>query len=232
RDVEKLDRQDDRAAARLFSVQTLRHHCLQFPERAGLAQYLFFLGGLFDAWQSRKLSHSCRILLALRCRFFLKAWQAHIDAHPDHTRQRNFISRESMDIFITLCESLVALTVSYREHYADWPFLPWLHSTEPVEHVFGVLRQLKLDFNYSDFLHFIPKLCAFLLGKFGMLGDDARANLTAAGYWHTYMNDDEIDLKALVSWPTDADISAISDTAFADVRGAMKLLGIDAETML
>ncbi|EJD50069.1 hypothetical protein AURDEDRAFT_29486, partial [Auricularia subglabra TFB-10046 SS5] len=226
RDVEKVDRQDDRAASRLFAVETLRHHCALYPQRAGLTLYLFVLGGLFDAWQSRKLPHSERILLALRCRFFLQAWQAHIDAHPDHTRHRNFISQESMDIFTTLCDSLISLIVTYREHYSTWPFLPWLHSTEPVEHLFGVLRQLKLDFNYADFLYFIPKLAAFLLGKFGLLDESSRANLTASGYWHTYDNDDGIDLETLVSWPSDDDIIKLSDTAFDDVQAIMKIVGI------
>ncbi|KZV91812.1 hypothetical protein EXIGLDRAFT_587174, partial [Exidia glandulosa HHB12029] len=232
RDVEKVDRQDDRAAARLFSAEALQHHCTRFPERSGVALYLFFLGGLFDAWQSRKLSHSERILLALRCRFFLHAWRAHIDAHPDHSRHRNFISRESMDIFTTLCDSLVALVISYREFYPDRPFLPWLHSTEPVEHVFGVLRQLKLDFNFADFLFFVPKLCLFLLGRFGIISEEQRANLTAAGYWHTYTFTDGIDLKALTAWPTDDEIQKLSDAALAQVQAILKRVGIDMHAML
>ncbi|KZV78172.1 hypothetical protein EXIGLDRAFT_634508, partial [Exidia glandulosa HHB12029] len=232
RDVENIDRQDDRAAARLFAWETLQHHCAQFPDRSAVALYLFFLGGLFDAWQSRKMTHSERIALALRCRFFLKAWQAHIDAHPDHTRHRNFISRESMDIFITMCDSLIALVGVYREYYPTWPFLPWLHSTEPVEHVFGVLRQLKLDFNYADFLYFIPRLCAYLLGVFGLVDSETRANATAAGYWHTYALAKGIDLRTLVSWPSDKEIAALSDAAFADVIHILKVIGIDAEAIL
>lgn len=137
-----------------------------------------------------------------------------------------------MDIFTTLCDSLIALIVSYRQFYPDWPLLPWLHSTEPVEHVFGVLRQLKMDFNFADFLNFISKLCAFLLGSFGSMSAENRGNATASGYWHTYANADGIDLKALVSWPTDAEITAMSDLAFQDVVRILKVVGIDADSML
>ncbi|EJD35366.1 hypothetical protein AURDEDRAFT_75363, partial [Auricularia subglabra TFB-10046 SS5] len=83
RDVIKVDRQEDRAAARLFSSELLDHHVTHFPERRGLSVYLFFIGGLFDAWQNRKIGHLDRILLALRCRFFLKAWRKHVEANPD-----------------------------------------------------------------------------------------------------------------------------------------------------
>lgn len=82
RDVENLDRQDDRAAARLFSAEALEHHCAHYPDRSAVSLYLFFLGGLLDAWQSRKLGHLERVRLVQRCKFFLRAWQAHIDAHP------------------------------------------------------------------------------------------------------------------------------------------------------
>lgn len=137
-----------------------------------------------------------------------------------------------MDIFTTLCENLIALIVCYREYYHDWPLLPWLHSTEPVEHVFGVLRQLKMDFNFADFLSFAPKLCAFLLGQFGTMDSEARANLTASGYWHTYANANGIDLRALVTWPTDSQISSVSDVAFSEVVRILKAVGIDTEAML
>ncbi|KZV82102.1 hypothetical protein EXIGLDRAFT_563060, partial [Exidia glandulosa HHB12029] len=216
RDVFKVDRQDDRAAARMHSAAFLEHLIKNSPKARGTALYLFFLGGLFDAWQSRHMSHSVRILLALRCYFFLRAWAAHIDAHPEHTRYRNFISRESFDIFQTICLSLISLITVYRDSFPDFPFLPWLHSTEPIEHIFGVLRLLKPDFTLYDFLLFLPRLAAFLQGAFSSMSTEERANRTAAGYWHQYSDDKGINLETLAKWPSDEDIARISERAAQD----------------
>ena len=61
RDVEKLDRQDDNAATRLFSAATLefvrRHHA----DRVGFAVYLFVMGEVVDAYKSRNISHYKRL---------------------------------------------------------------------------------------------------------------------------------------------------------------------------
>lgn len=232
RDVENVDRQDDRAAARLFSAATLKFHIDNWPHRQAAALYLFFLGGLVDAWQSRTLPHCTRILLCLRCRFFLMAWRAHVVAHPDHSPARNFISRESNDILRIMCESLIALVLSYRDYWSLYPLLPWLHSTEPAEHVFGMLRQLKSDFTYGDFLSFAPKLMAYLKSTSGPLSRDSKANLTASGYWHTYSQVKGLDLAALVAWPSDQDIAKLSERASVDVSRLLRLVGIAAEPML
>ncbi|KZV93280.1 hypothetical protein EXIGLDRAFT_574013, partial [Exidia glandulosa HHB12029] len=232
RDVEKVDRQDDRAAARLLSSDVLAYHLGRYPHRHGVALYLFFMGELFDAWQNCRLPHTARILMVLRCRYFLTAWRQHIISHPDHSLHRNFISRESYDIFITLCDSLISLILVYRELYAEYPLLPWLHSTESVEHVFGVLRQLKADFTFWDFLTLVPKLSAILGGTFISLSEEERANRTAAGYWHTYLNSSDIDLEALVAWPSDELLGQLTDRALADVVPIMDLVGIDAAAML
>jgi hypothetical protein len=63
RDVEKVDRQDDNAACRLLSATTLRWFvagCEANPEGEqvrGLIIYLFLMGELVDAYQSRTLPH-------------------------------------------------------------------------------------------------------------------------------------------------------------------------------
>ncbi|KZV80253.1 hypothetical protein EXIGLDRAFT_630566, partial [Exidia glandulosa HHB12029] len=232
RDIFNVEKQNDRAAARVFSAEFLQHLTTHAPEERGLALYLFFLGGLFDAWQSRKMGHLQRVLLALRCRYFIAAWRAHIEANPDHKPSRNLISRESLNIFFTLCDTLIGLIVSYRDLHGDYPFLPWLHSTEPLEHVFGVLRQLMPDFTFADFLAFVPKLCAYLLGKFGLMAPEEQANLTAAGYWHTYNLSSDIDLEALAAWPSDDEIQRASAQALNEVQEAMSLVDIDARAML
>ncbi|KAF7306358.1 ULP-PROTEASE domain-containing protein [Mycena indigotica] len=153
RDAKGLDKQDDRAAARLFSAQTLEFLTTHYNGRHGLAIYLFVLGELVDAWQNRSISHRERVKMVLRARFFLMAWRTHILAHPDHSLDTHFISRQSYDIFITLSDSLIMLIVVHRKFFPLFPLLPWFHSTEPCEHYFGLLRQLKIDFAYIDVLH-------------------------------------------------------------------------------
>ncbi|KAF7305276.1 hypothetical protein HMN09_00778600 [Mycena chlorophos] len=65
RDVERVDRQDDNAAARLFSASTLMQLTDRHSELRGLAIYLFVFGELVDAYQNRSISHSERLHIAL-----------------------------------------------------------------------------------------------------------------------------------------------------------------------
>ncbi|GLB36846.1 putative ulp1 protease family, C-terminal catalytic domain [Lyophyllum shimeji] len=232
RDVEGVDRQDDRAAGRTFSSPALDFQMKTSPEQRGLSVYLFILGELIDAWQNRSISHALRAKMALRARFFLLAWRAHILAHPNYSVHVQFISRESFDIFITVAESLLALIIVYRTYYSSFPLLPWLHSTEPCEHVFGVMRQIKKDFTFSDMLSAEPKLRTLLLGAFGDLSAEEQANQTAAGYHHTYFNADDLDLKELLCYPTEDDLAAASDAAFEEAKQLLGSLGINAADML
>ncbi|KAJ7096746.1 hypothetical protein B0H15DRAFT_774023 [Mycena belliarum] len=95
-DIEKVDKQDDRAAARLFSAATVGFHFDKQPDQIGLSIYLFVLGELIDAWQNRNNFHRDRVKMVLRARFFLMAWRSHIVAHPDRNLSTHFISRESL----------------------------------------------------------------------------------------------------------------------------------------
>ena len=232
RDVDRLDRQDDRAAARAFSASTLDFQMKQYPDQRGLSVYLFVLGELVDAWQNRNISHVARAKMVLRARFFLMVWRSYIIAHPDYTINVQFISRESYDIFITLCESLLTLIIIYWKYYSQYPLLPWLHSTEPCEHVFGAMRQIKKDFTFADMLNAQPKLQALLLGAFGDLSAEEQANQTAAGYHHTYFKADDLDLKELLRYPSDDDLANAADAGFKEAEQLLSSLGINAKQML
>ena len=120
----------------------------------------------------------------------------------------------------------------YRKYYPRYPLLPWLHSTEPCEHVFGVMRRIKKDFTFSDMLYAHSKLQAFLLGAFGDLSAEEQANQTAAGYHHTYFKADDLDLKKLLCYPSDNDLANMSDAAFREAEQLLSSLGINAEKML
>ena len=232
RDVEKVDRQDDRAAARLFSAESPNFHTSHHQSQVGLSVYLFVIGELVDAWQNRNIRHADRVRMVLRARFFLMAWRSHIVAHPDHAPLIQFISRESYDIFLTLCDSLLSLIVIYRKFYSTYPLLPWLRSTEPCEHLFGALRRLKKDFNFSDVLYLEPKLRTLLLGSFGDLSPSEQANQTASGYHHTYFHTKDLDLPTLMTWPSDDDIQNASVVALSEVEQLLSAVGVDAKTML
>jgi hypothetical protein len=232
RDVEKVDRQDDRAAARLFSAESLHFHVSYYPDQVGLSTYLFIMGELIDAWQNRNIRHVDRSRMVMRARYFLMGWRSHIVAHPDHTTDVQFISRESFDIFVTLCDSLISLIIVYRKFYPDFPLLPWLHSTEPCEHLFGLLRVIKKDFNYADVLHLYPKLRILILGAFGDLSTEEQANQTAAGYHHTYFHVSDLDLETLGTWPSDGDLQRASVSAFKEAEQLLAAVGINASLML
>lgn len=117
RDIDRVDRQDDAAAARTFSPAALDFQVKTFHKHRAMIVYTFIVGELVDAWQNRRISHLARAKMVLRAKFFLMAWRTHIDKHPDHSINIHFISRESYDILTTLCDSLLSLIVAYRNYY-------------------------------------------------------------------------------------------------------------------
>jgi hypothetical protein len=232
RDVEKVDKQDDRAASRTFSASVIDFLCRFFPERQGLSAYLFVIGELVDAWQNRSIPHIERARMVMRARFFLTIWRSHVDTHPDHNLDTHFVSRDSYEIFTTLCDSLLGLIISHRRFYSNYPLLPWLHSTEVCEHLFGTLRKLKANFSLADFLLFMPKVRLLLSGEFGNLLPEQKANETAAGYHHTYFQTDDIDLQTLMVWPSDEELQQASTLALAEASDLLAALGIDAAAIM
>lgn len=227
-----LDRQDDRAAARVFSSKMLQFNLTKNPHQRALSLYLFILGELVDAWQNRRIGHCARAKMVMCARFFLMAWRSHIDAHPQHSVHINFISRESFSIFITLCDSLLALMIVHRVYHPDTPFCPWLHSTEPCEHVFGVVRKIKPDFTYADMLSAERKIAVLISRAFKNLTPEQKANATAAGYYHTYFDVRDLDLVELARMPTDQELARASDAAFDEVAHLMAYVGISATLIL
>jgi hypothetical protein len=185
-----------------------------------------------DAWQNRNIGHATPAKMVLCARFFLMAWRSYIIAHPDYSINIQFISQESFDIFMTLCESLLMLIIIYQKYYPRYPLLPWLHSTEPCEHVFGAMRQIKKDFTFADMLNMQPKLQALLLGAFGDLSTEEQANQTAAGYHHTYFKADDLDLKELIRYPSDDALAKAADAGFKEAEQLLLSLGINASQML
>jgi hypothetical protein len=229
RDVEKVDRQDDNAATRLFSAPALDFVAKQFPDRLRLVVYLFIMGEVVDAFQSRTISHLEQIQMLLRCRYFLRLWKRFLGA-AGYTEQRHYISREADDIIDTLVDGLLGLIYVYRDHFVDqrYPLIPWLHSSEMCEHVFAECRKLVKDFTYLNFLHMVPRLrvlirAASLFSK----GTDPKAR--AMGYSHSYLHSENARTESLAIYPTDGDIALAVGAAWDEAVTLFGLLGIEVD---
>ena len=53
---------------------------------------------------------------------------------------------------------MVLLIIAYRNFYSNFPFFPWEHGTEAIEHMFGIARQIVLDFSYYEFYKIVNRV--------------------------------------------------------------------------
>lgn len=225
RDVEKLDRQDDNAAAGLFSADVLQFLTDNHPDYAGEIVYLFIFGELVNAYQNRSITHAERLKLVLRARYFLDAWETFLD-NTEYKHSQYFLSREAIDIARIVIEGYIALVLIHRDHLPDpFPLLPWLHSTEACEHGFGEARKIVKDFTMLDLIYMIPKLRIKIReAVFRAQGSDPKA--CAAGYNHTYFDNTGLNSLSLGTYPSDQDIKLIADAAAQETDSILALLGL------
>ncbi|KAF7291093.1 hypothetical protein MKEN_01491200 [Mycena kentingensis (nom. inval.)] len=230
RDVERLDRQDDRAAARLIAAPTLRRWVELHPEERGVIVYLFIVGEIGDAYQNRFIEHSERAVMLLRAHYFLEMWRAFIDGCPAYSVARHFLSRECADILKMLIEGLLSLIIIHRDFYPDTPLLPWLHSTEPCEHTFGLARQVIVDFTALDFHRLVPKITVIMREELFASKEKVTADVraTAAGYYHTYNDTTDLNLPNLSRFPPE--LAPLAARAADEAVSLVGFIGIDAET--
>lgn len=125
-----------------------------------------------------------------------------------------------------ICESYIKLLRIYRDLHPGHPFVPWLHSTEPNEHLFGVARTIKTDFTYLDFIQLVPKIGSLLLGAFGESMAQAKANATTSGYLHSYYNIKKINVKALLTIPGDKFINSSASASYLEAAQLLEACGI------
>ena len=225
RDVHKMDRQDDLAAARLFSGATMKFLTEHHPEYLGEIVYLFVFGELIDAYQNRNISHPERIKMALRARYFVGYWRGYLSA-AGYSETQYFISREATDILQYLIDGLVSLVLVYRDHYkSEFPFFPWLHSSETCEHVFGEARQVVKDFTMLDFYYMLTKLRVKLReAAFHDKSPNFKAH--ANGYCHTYYDGKGAKALLMATFPTDAEIEDVALQALEECESLISLLGL------
>ena len=224
RDVEKVDRQDDNAATRLFSGDTIQWLSRHAPEQRGLITYLFICGELIDAYQSRSLPLSERVQMIWRAYFFFELWEKFLEA-GGYAKAKHYVSAQCADIMRTVVRGFIQLVVIYRDYGNRMPLLPWLLSTEVVEHVFGMCHQIVKDFAMHDFYDMIPKLSIKLREAF------FKARVTdpkprASGYAHTHTDIRGVDFAALSAYVTNAGIREAAERGYGEALSIFAFLGV------
>jgi hypothetical protein len=76
-----------------------------------------------------------------------------------YSEAKYLLSCKSLDIISYLVHGLVGLVLVYCDHFdTPIPLLPWLHSTETCEHIFGEACKIVKDFTMLDFFYMLTKL--------------------------------------------------------------------------
>jgi hypothetical protein len=232
RDVEKLDRQDDNAASCLFAADTLSYLTNHYSDHIGEIVYLFVFGDLVDAYQNRSISHHEQVKILLRTRYFLDSWERFLK-HAGYKRHLHFLSREAIDILRQIIEGLLGLIYIYQDHLRNPndinPLLPWLHSTEQCEHIFGEARRIVEDFCFLDFIYMIPKLRVTIREAMLHARMDPRA--TASGYNHTYFDSRGLDIPTLSTFPSDDEINTVAKEGAEEAESLLALLSVSLKRL-
>ncbi|KAI0359464.1 hypothetical protein OH77DRAFT_1395188 [Trametes cingulata] len=228
-DIIGVDKQDDRAAARLFSSAVIEYASRILPDELGLSIYLFIIGEIVDAQQNRTLTHAERVKMLWRGRFFLDGWRQHIVDHPSYALHTHFISRELYDILSIFINAMLLLILTHRDYFPDVPLLLWLNSTEVCEHFFGCARKIQKDFTFVEWLLMIPKVVVLMAGelKSKMKGAQEKAAASRHGYHHSYFDSCGIDLAVLATYPSDEDIEKLIHVAHTEAQDLLAILGIN-----
>ena len=225
RDVEKLDRQDDNAATRLFCAETLAWLTKHHDDQRGLVAYLFVIGEAVDAYQNRCISHGERIKMLLRAMFFMEGWEEFI-SKARYQSSKHFISREYRDILKILVSGFIKLIIIHRDLLDDiYAFLPWLHSTEVCEHLFGIMRSILMDFTMLDVVYMMPKLLV-RIREHVLNAASPTGKARAGGYNHTHADCDGVDLSLLSIFPSDEEINQFAVQAFEEAQNLLAITGI------
>ena len=104
-----------------------------------------------------------------------------------------------------------------------FPLMPWTHGSKSNEHVFGLMQSLISDFTMLDVLQMIPKLTVRLQAACHAHCRPFRE--TAAGYSHTYFEDDDTPSDQLSQFPSDQTIDSLAKVAYEEARYLWSLLG-------
>jgi hypothetical protein len=227
-DVIGVDKQDDRAAARLFSSATIDHISKTQPTEIGLAIYLYIIGGLIDAQQNRSISFNERMILLWRGRFFLEGWRGYIMNHPSYNVNTHFLAREYYDILSIFVNAMLGLIFIHRDYYPTIPLLLWLHSTEGNEHFFGCGRALQAAFSFVQFLQMIWKIVSYMTSQATRKKiAQAAANVKKSGYHYFWHDVRKLDPVALSTWPSNQECEEAIATALGEAHALLEICGME-----
>ncbi|KAF9487860.1 hypothetical protein BDN71DRAFT_1436548 [Pleurotus eryngii] len=203
-DVEKLDQQDDNAAACLFSAATLEFIIATHPQYVGLIVYLFIFVEL-------------HIKMALWAYHFINMWKTYLMV-TKHKHMQHLISHEALDIANIIIKGLISLVLVYQDHINSSviPLLSWLHSTEACEHTFSVARAVVKDFTLLDFVYMVPKLGVKLWEAVMM----AKVTGVHPSQLHKIMKSHtpEPILPLINSWFNDSDVGSDDEESVCEVQ--------------
>ena len=130
---------------------------MEHPEWTFEIVYLTVCGDLTDAWQSRELPHDGCVKLVLRAGDFFDMWATYLEL-CGYKKAPHLISPQFKEIIQCLIDSYLSLLIIYRDHIPEnYPLLPWLHSSEPTEHVYAEGRKNVKDFTLFQFYQMMPK---------------------------------------------------------------------------
>jgi hypothetical protein len=227
-DVCGVDKQDDRAAARLMSAAVIEHLSHTQPHELGLIIYLFIMGEMIDAQQNRALSHGERIQMLLRGYFFLEGWRDYIMAHEIYSINTHFISYPLYEVLCIYIKAMVMLVLAHRDFFPGIPLLPWLHSTETCEHYFGCARKIQQDFTFAEFILMVPKLSLLVRGEMQakLTSTQADSSEGRSGYYHTWYDTKGVDPAKLAQYPSDLQVSSHLQAAYHEAHSLLNILGI------
>ncbi|TRM63887.1 hypothetical protein BD626DRAFT_383429, partial [Schizophyllum amplum] len=232
REVKRPDKQDDNGAGRFGNSDTLGWVIEHHPEHRGLIAYLFIFGEFIDAYQSRTLPLAERVVMLTRGMFFLDMWEKFLDAGR-FPKAKHFISHEAKAIMQIIYHGFMEALFIYRDDLGPnnrHPFCPWLFGTDACEHVFGLCRQMVMDFTVLDFWHMIPKLFLSLRRHISHRNTNPRA--TTSGYNHAALFDhNNLDMSMLSDYSqvTDAHLARYTRQAFDEASSLFDFLGVSVE---
>ncbi|KAJ3766784.1 hypothetical protein FB446DRAFT_653248 [Lentinula raphanica] len=226
-DIIGVDKQDDRAAARLFSASVIQYLSTLLPDELGVAIYLFIIGEIIDAQQNRSISHFERIKMLWRGRFFLEGWRSFVQRHPHYNVNTHFITRDLYDILSIFISSMLMLPLVYRDYFPNIPCCHWCHSTEVCEHLFGSGRITLKDFTFADWILMKPKVEFIMNGSAKLNYAQASASSRRSGYHHSWFDNTKVDLNTLATYPTDTEFQEAMDIGFVEAKRLLEILGMD-----
>ncbi|KAF7363116.1 hypothetical protein MVEN_00664000 [Mycena venus] len=211
RDVIKADKQDDNAALHVFSAASLKKLTENIEENLGLIVFLFVIGELVDAYESRSMTHALRAKAVLRARLFFSTWKLFLDKQG-YPQARYYISSATDKIYNMLIDGLLGLILIHRDHLSS-PTIP--PTSMEARAVFA-----------------IPNLRATMSAAKQALFSKASFKKKANGYSFVEASEDHsVNLARLAIFPTDTELMALYGEAIEENTMLWSLLNVNTHAL-